>query len=70
MIQMTWPDDGVLDDVWVKVSLGSDMSFIVTRTDTGIIYIVSLLCFLQSIPNGTEAPTTKTVSIIQYNSAL
>lgn len=24
MIQMTWPDDGVLDDVWVKVgALGS-----------------------------------------------
>ena len=21
MIQMTWPDDGVLDDVWVKVSV-------------------------------------------------
>lgn len=27
MIQMTWPDDGVLDDVWVKVSVGSSIDF-------------------------------------------
>lgn len=37
MIQMTWPDDGVLDDVWVKVSVGSDLVLVASLMCTRVL---------------------------------
>lgn len=68
MIQMTWPDDGVLDDVWVKVSVGSYIYFNTSEYNSNryqvllyyctVCYIVSLTRTSQFQLDGTEAPTT------------